>query len=201
MPRYKCVAGHAWLVWWAAAGVWHCGRVDHTALTGLAVALVVLALATAFGVWWRRRDGRLRAVGRADQAVVPAPRGEEVHDALYAPSTVGGSTPGGDDDARALAALGVVAGPVTLLQFSSTFCAPCRVARAVCADVARQHPGVVHLEIDAESHLSEVRQLRIWRTPTVLVVDTSGRVAHRATGVPAKSQLVEAVTALLPVTT
>ncbi|MEN3309635.1 MAG: hypothetical protein V7603_5837 [Micromonosporaceae bacterium] len=162
-------------------------------LTGLAVALAVLAVATALGVWWRRRDGRLRGV---------RPGTGDLHTRIDARSTVVGSTEGdAGDESRALAALGVVAGPVTLLQFSSAFCAPCRVASRVCGEVARQYPGVVHIEIDAESHLAEVRRLGIWRTPTVLVVDTGGRVAHRSTGAPAKARVVEAVTTLLPVPT
>jgi hypothetical protein len=167
--------------------------VDRSSLTGLAVALLVLAAATALGVWWRRRDGRL----------VPQTRrpGQTRHTQVDARSTSDGSTADDRGVDRALAALGVGAGTVTLLQFSSAFCAPCRVASRVCGEVARTHPGVTYIEVDAESHLAEVRQLGIWRTPTVLVVDTQGRVAHRSTGAPAKARVVEAVTALLPLTT
>ncbi len=39
----------------------------------------------------------------------------------------------------------------TLLQFSSAFCAPCRTTRVVLADVAAGQPGVVHVEVDAET--------------------------------------------------
>jgi len=58
--------------------------------------------------------------------------------------------------------------------------------------------GVQHVEIDAESHLDEVRELGIWRTPTLLIVDSGGRVAKRATGVPSKPQLIAAIGQLLP---
>ncbi len=57
--------------------------------------------------------------------------------------------------------------------------------------------GVRHLEIDAESQLAAVRALNIWRTPTVLVIDVDGRVVQRATGVPAKAQVIAAVAPLL----
>jgi hypothetical protein len=51
--------------------------------------------------------------------------------------------------------LGVTPGtPVTLLQFSTAFCAPCRATRVYCADLARTIPGVRHVEVDAESHLT-----------------------------------------------
>jgi thiol-disulfide isomerase/thioredoxin len=118
------------------------------------------------GLWWRRRDGRLRPAA------------------------------GGSSD---LEGLGVVAGtPVTLLQFSSAFCAPCRATRQVCARVAELVPGVRHVEVDAEEHLDAVRRLDVWRTPTVLVVDASGTVVHRASGVPAAAQVIAAIAPLLP---
>jgi thiol-disulfide isomerase/thioredoxin len=133
-------------------------------LTGLLVALGVLAVASAVGAWWRRRDGRLRPVA---------------------------------GPAAELSSLGVRGGQVTLLQFSSAFCAPCRATRRVLADVAATLPGVAHVEVDAESHLDEVRALDIWRTPTVLVVDGSGRVVHRASGAPSKAQVLATVAPLL----
>ena len=89
-----------------------------------------------------------------------------------------------------LDALGVGPARATLLQFSSAFCAPCRVLRRVSSEVAAMVPGVQHVEVDAESHLDVVRALNIWRTPTLLVLDADGRVVKRATGVPAKPQLI-----------
>jgi hypothetical protein len=146
--------------------------VGSSALTGALVAIVALALAGVLGVWWRRRQGRILT-----------PRPPE-------PSTV-------DVTAAALSRLGVNGGPrVTLLQFSSAFCAPCRVARRICADLANGRDGVAHLEVDAESHLDEVRALGIWRTPTVLVVDAAGRIAFRLTGAPTRAGLAAAVDTL-----
>jgi hypothetical protein len=132
---------------------------------GLVTVIVVLAVATGLGLWWRRRDGRLRPAG------YPA----ELEDLGVRPGT-----------------------PATLVQFSSAFCAPCRVTRRICEDVARDFDGVAYLEIDAESHLEVVRRLDIWRTPTVLVVDSTGRIARRASGTPSKAQVIAAVAALLP---
>jgi thiol-disulfide isomerase/thioredoxin len=96
--------------------------------------------------------------------------------------------------------LGVGPAQVTLLQFSSAFCAPCRAVRRVSSEVAELLPGVQHVEVDAESHLDEVRQLGIWRTPTLLIVDADGCVVKRATGVPSKPQLIAAIAELLPAT-
>jgi thiol-disulfide isomerase/thioredoxin len=133
-------------------------------LTGFVVAAAVLAAATVFGLVRRARDGKLRE-------------------------------PPNMDDREVLAGLGVEAGtPVTLLQFSSAFCAPCRATRALCVSVAAQVEGVRHIEVDAESHLDEVRALGIMRTPTLLVVDASGRVLRRAAGQPpTRAHLLAAV--------
>jgi thiol-disulfide isomerase/thioredoxin len=89
-----------------------------------------------------------------------------------------------------LESLGVRPAQATLLQFSSAFCTPCRSVRRVSSEVAELLPGVEHVEVDAESHLDVVRELNIWRTPTLLVLDAAGRVVKRATGVPSKPQLI-----------
>jgi thiol-disulfide isomerase/thioredoxin len=154
--------------------MWHCRSVSIGGWSGLAVAVGVLVGATLLGLWRRRRDGQLRPAAGAEAS----------------------SDPVLDD----LTDLGVRAGtPVTLLQFSSAFCAPCRIARRICAEVAAQFDGVAHVEVDAESHLDAVRRLDIWRTPTVLVIDGTGRVVHRATGAPSKAQVIAAIAPMLPV--
>jgi thiol-disulfide isomerase/thioredoxin len=142
-------------------------------LAGVVTAIGVLAAATLLGWWWRRRSGELRPTVRPGHAT-PTPQAD-------------------------LAELGVEAGvPVTLLQFSSAFCTPCRATRLVCADVAGRFDGVRHVEVDAEGHLDAVRRLDIWRTPTVLVVDGSGAVVYRAAGTPTRAQVIAAIAALLP---
>lgn len=92
-----------------------------------------------------------------------------------------------------LSSLGVEPGRVTLLQFSSAFCAPCRATRAVLARIASETPSVEHLQVDAESHLEAVRALGIWRTPTVLIIDASGRLVGRAQGTPTLAQIRAAI--------
>ena len=138
--------------------------------SGLVVA-VVLAVATSFGLWWRRRSGRL--VEMVEPVMLPA--------------------------AAAVAALGVDPGSAraTLLQFSSAFCQPCRATRAVLAEVTAMLPGVAHIEVDAESHLDAVRALGILRTPTVLVIDAAGLIVTRASGQPRKADVIAAVAPLL----
>jgi thiol-disulfide isomerase/thioredoxin len=86
---------------------------------------------------------------------------------------------------------------VTLLQFSSATCAPCRQVRAVCADLASAVAGVRHVELDADEHLDAVRDLGIWRLPTLLVVDPGGHIARRTVGVPDRAALRATVTEVL----
>lgn len=140
--------------------------------SGVLVVVAVLVVATGVGMVLKRRNGNFRETARA-VTEVPVD--------------------------TTLADLGVTADtPVTLLQFSSAFCAPCRATRVLCADVAAKVPGVRHVEVDAESHLDAVRALEIWRTPTVLIVDDRGQVRRRASGAPTRAQLVAAVAELLP---
>lgn len=81
----------------------------------------------------------------------------------------------------------------TLLQFSSAFCALCRVTRRTLAEVEGMVDGVRHVEMDAESHLELVRRLDILRTPTTLVLDSTGAVVKRASGAPRKPDVIAAL--------
>lgn len=81
----------------------------------------------------------------------------------------------------------------TLVQFSSAFCAPCRATRVLLTDIAAKTPGVVTIEIDAEEQLDLTRKLNILRTPTVLVLDSKGRVTRRASGLPRRDQVLGAL--------
>ena len=156
--------------------------------TGLATALAVLLVALLGGLVYRRRAGRF----------APA---QHIHDEAPADARPdnAATTEGSRVDRALLESLGVASGtPLTLLQFSSAFCGPCRATRVLCADVATRIPGVSHIDVDAESHLDAVRTLDVWRTPTVLLIDAEGRVRTRASGAPSRARLLAAVAAALP---
>jgi thiol-disulfide isomerase/thioredoxin len=85
----------------------------------------------------------------------------------------------------------------TLLQFSSAFCAPCRATRRTLAEVEQMVDGVRHVELDAESHLELVRRLDILRTPTTLVLDSTGAIVKRASGAPRKPDVIAALAAAI----
>jgi thiol-disulfide isomerase/thioredoxin len=176
-------------------------------MTEVYVLMGVLVLATAFGLWRRQTDGRMRVVA-AGHAPAPAQPAEssgllaqagavddseplivaghqvEVADHSVVPAL---DVLGADD-------LGVELGErATLVQFSSAFCTPCRATRVVLGDVATMVDGVAHVEIDAEAHLDLVRRLDVTRTPTVLVLDGAGRIRTRATGAPRRADVIAAL--------
>lgn len=142
-----------------------------------ALILVVAVLgATVFALWRRHRDGRLRAM-----------------------STAAGDRSATQEAAAAfpVAELGIELGRrATLVQFSTAFCQPCRATRSTLLQVAEMVDGVVSVEVDAESHLDQVRALNILRTPTVFVLDAGGTVRQRAVGAPRKADVIAAVGAL-----
>jgi thiol-disulfide isomerase/thioredoxin len=84
----------------------------------------------------------------------------------------------------------------TLLQFSSAFCAPCRTTKVLLSEVAKAEEGVVHVVLDAESHLELVRRLKIISTPTTLILDSHGVEVGRAVGAPRREQVAAALHAL-----
>nr|WP_306875305.1 thioredoxin family protein [Streptosporangium brasiliense] len=101
---------------------------------------------------------------------------------------------GGDVERLTSGDLGTGLGErATLVQFSSAFCQPCRATRRILAEVTELVPGVAHVEIDAESRLDLVRSLNVLRTPTVLVLDASGKVVKRASGQPRKADVIGAL--------
>ena len=81
----------------------------------------------------------------------------------------------------------------TLLQFSSSFCTPCRATRQLLSDVAGRSDGVVHVEIDVAARMDLARQLDIRRTPTVLVLSPHGQITRRASGLPRRTEVVDAL--------
>ena len=152
--------------------------------TGVVILVVVLVAATVFGLWRRATDGRMRRIEHA-AAPIPAADDDPEVDVEVAPR----------DEARLTGtALGAELGTAaTLVQFSTAFCQPCRATRRILDEVSSMVEGVVHVEIDAESHLDLVRAHDIRRTPTVLVLDREGVVRRRAAGLPRKADVIAAL--------
>ena len=85
---------------------------------------------------------------------------------------------------------------VTLVQFSSAFCSPCRATRMLLEDVTAEMSEVAYVEIDAEANLELVRTLDIRSTPTTLFLDRTGHEVGRAMGAPKRDQVLSAISAI-----
>lgn len=135
-------------------------------MTGVIVVCLSLVVVLAFGVYRRVTDGHSRPAREGLPRLNSGRLGE------------------------------VLGSSATLVQFSSTICAPCRGTRALLVAMSDQDPGLVHIEVDAESRPDLVREFGITRTPTVLLLDRSGFVRQRIEGAPRKPQVVQALEAL-----
>lgn len=82
---------------------------------------------------------------------------------------------------------------VTLVQLSTTFCAPCRQARVVLGDLASRTSGLHHVELDITNLPEVASSLGVLRTPTTLAVSPSGEELLRVGGVPRRDTLLEAL--------
>ena len=128
--------------------------------------LIVLTLASAYGFWYQRTRGKVKSNGSNKPAISAADIGSEL-----------GSR-------------------VTLVQFSSAFCTPCRATRAILTDITVDLSDVKHIDIDAEKNLDLVRRLDIRSTPTTLVLDRKGNEVGRAVGAPKRAEVLATLSAI-----
>jgi thiol-disulfide isomerase/thioredoxin len=145
--------------------------VDVTGVIVLGLALVVAGVAA----WWlRTRDGAVRTT----EARV-AERSPEV---------------------EVLRSLGVRPedADLTVVQFATAFCAPCRATKARLAQLQTTHPGLAAVHVDAESQLDAVRALDVRRTPTLFYLDRAGALLGRSSGAPRPDELRALVAAHAP---
>ena len=139
-------------------------------MSGIGAVVVVAALAvTALAAWWlRTRNGAVRTGSPAEAAISPA------FDRL-------GVRPAEAD--------------LTVVQFSTAFCGPCRATKARLAQLQSTRPGLAVVHVDAESHLDEVRELDVRRTPTLFYLGRDGALIGRSSGAPRPHELTALVDA------
>jgi thiol-disulfide isomerase/thioredoxin len=140
-------------------------------MSGIGAIVVVAALAvTALAAWWlRARNGAVRTAGE-DAGMARS----GVFDRL-------GVRPAEAD--------------LTVVQFSTAFCAPCRSTKARLQQLQTTRPGLAVVHVDAESHLDEVRELDVRRTPTLFYVGRDGQLLGRSSGAPRAEELTALVDA------
>jgi thiol-disulfide isomerase/thioredoxin len=137
-------------------------------VTGVWVLVATLVAAVAVGVLLRARNGRVR---EADPARTLPAR------ALPGPVT----------------AVLDPASAVTLVQISTTFCAPCRHAKAVLGPLAERTDGLHHVELDVTNQPEVAQSLSVLRTPTTIALTPDGRELLRVGGVPKGPELLDAL--------
>jgi thiol-disulfide isomerase/thioredoxin len=136
-----------------------------------AVVLAAALVLTGVAAWWlRARNGAVPS---------PAEAGEP-----------GGLPP-------ALHRLGVrpAEADLTVVQFSTAFCGPCRATKARLQQLQSTRPGLAVVQVDAESHLDEVRELDVRRTPTLFYLGRDGRLIGRSSGAPRPDELTALIDA------
>ena len=106
-------------------------------------------------------------------------------------------TPEDGGSAAVLGRLGVrpADADLTVVQCSSAFCGPCRATKARLRQLQATRPGLAVVQVDAESHLQEVRELDVRVTPTLFFLDRTGTVVRRSSGAPCPAELSAVVDA------
>jgi len=136
-------------------------------VNSLLPTVIVIALASAYGIWWKLSRGAIRTNKSVpDHRLTAEVLGEEL-------------------GSRA-----------TMVQFSSAFCTPCRATHALLSQMVLTMSDVKHIQVDAESHLELVRQLDIRSTPTTLFLNSKGVEVGRAAGTPKREQVITALNAI-----
>jgi thiol-disulfide isomerase/thioredoxin len=140
-------------------------------MSGIGVVALVAALAATAGLsWWlRTRNGALRTVDEEGEGTV-----------LPALDRLGIRPQDAD---------------LTVVQFSTAFCAPCRATKARLEQLQVTRPGLAVVHVDAESHLDEVRELDVRRTPTLFYLGRNGALVGRSSGAPRPDELTALVDA------
>lgn len=129
----------------------------------LLLVLLLLAVVTLVGLWWNRRDGRVR------RATDDAPRVAAHH-----------------LDAVGLDLADAEAGAVLL---GSPTCTPCVAVERILGELSASRPDFRWVKVDAADHLELTEAQGVMRVPTLLLVDGERRLLARTSGVPDAADL------------
>jgi thiol-disulfide isomerase/thioredoxin len=125
----------------------------------LAIAATLLGLvaaASALGLVWRSRTGRIHEVTGGDTRI----RVDQL-----SPDAVAGTA-------------------ATLLQFSTEVCTPCRTTRSLLSSLAAELPGVAHVDVDVSTRADLADRFNLLQSPTTFILDGRGIVRARIGGAP-----------------
>lgn len=142
-------------------------------MTGVWLTVGAIGAAVFVGVLVATREGRIRY-----RFAKRARAGHQSRQDLPAPVA---------------AALPSEPGTVTLLQVSTTYCAPCRHAKAVLTEFAERTEGLRYVNLDVTDQPEVARAIGVLRTPTTVAYTSSGQELLRVSGVPKTADLLTAL--------
>jgi thiol-disulfide isomerase/thioredoxin len=127
------------------------------------IPILVLTLACAFGFWWKRNQGRVKS-------------SKGPHNFISKPE------------------LGIDLGSrVTIVQFSSSFCSPCKATAAIINNLVKEMNDVAYVQIQSEQNIALIEKFDIKSTPTVIFFNGMGMEVGRASGTPSNEQVLSAI--------
>jgi thioredoxin-like negative regulator of GroEL len=85
----------------------------------------------------------------------------------------------------------------TLVQFSTAFCSSCRSNKLMLNELVKKYPGMKFKELDAESNLAAINKLNVTATPTVFLLNETGKSVGKFSGPIKKEQAKLAVESLI----
>jgi len=88
---------------------------------------------------------------------------------------------------------------VTLLQFSTEVCAPCRATHTVLEGIAGSTDSVAHVDLDITNRADIAARFNVLQTPTTLILDESGAVRARIGGAVRRDVITRELDRLLEI--
>lgn len=144
-------------------------------LVAMVLVLALIALTAAVGLWLKAKQTRVKHVTDDAKSQVAITPQQLASDAVDLPR------------------FGVRA---TVVQFSSEQCSRCPSTARVLSSEAIQHEGLEYIEIDITRRDELVRDFKLMRTPTVLLLDGEGQVRSRVSGPIGPDQAKELLASL-----
>ena len=127
------------------------------------IPILVLALASVFGFWWRQNQGQLKKAKGPHNFISKSEIGIDL-----------GSR-------------------VTIVQFSSAFCSPCKATAQIIKNLIKDMDDVAYVQIQSEENITLIEKFDIKSTPTVIFFNGMGMEVGRATGTPTNQQVLAAI--------
>ena len=150
----------------------------------------ILVIASVFGFYWRSQQGKLKVAPKTSDKALNSVTNEELSKIIRAKSSFMVNS---DPNEQHQLQLGK---NVTLLQFSSAFCSPCKATAQIISHLVEGMDDVVYIQVASEENLKLVEKFDIKSTPTVIFFNREGIEVGRAVGIPTKEQVAISINAV-----